>query len=578
MRSIRISAFLVALLFVPRAAQPPVKNVILMIPDGTSTSVLSLARWFQWYKDRTKSALAIDPYLCGLVKTHSSNAPIGDSGPTSSWYATGEPSQTGFIAMYPPKDEADLVAVDATRSYQPLLTVLEGAKLSGKKTGLVFTCQFPHATPADFSAHWYDRQDYGIIGTQMVHNNLDVVFGGGTAFLTAHDRASLIERGYEVLLDDMAQFNRCDQIRKKLWALFGESDMPFDLDRNPSITPSLAMMASKALHILSKSEKGFFLMIEGSKIDWAAHANDPVGVISEFLAFDRAVDTAVCFARTDSHTVVIVCPDHGNSAISMGNRASNEGYDKLSLQQVLGPLPGCALTATGIADLLLQGSNPNSAFIQTQFNKCNPSITLSYPEIQAIINGYQRCKKNAAKGKDDFAKIIAEIITSRSFIGFTTHGHTGEDVFFAAYDPRGKNPHGLIRSDMVNQYLCASLGLTNDKGKSALKDSTAVYFEKYPVGPERPYKRVNKDTVALWDKDSLKFIRKSFDCRDTALPRIANGDIVLRVKKGGTIYTIPAYKDFYYFNAEMKPLKSVTVWVDKNNAFYMPKSMVTEIK
>ena len=76
----------------------PVKNVILLIPDGTSLATISIARWLQWYQDPSKPKLNIDPYLCGTVRTHSSNAPIGDSAPTTSCYMTGQPSRTGYVS------------------------------------------------------------------------------------------------------------------------------------------------------------------------------------------------------------------------------------------------------------------------------------------------------------------------------------------------------------------------------------------------------------------------------------------------------------------------------------------------
>ena len=76
----------------------PVKNVIVMIPDGTSLATVSIARWLQWYQDPSKPKLNIDPYLCGTVRTHSSNAPIGDSAPTTSCYMTGQPSRTGYVS------------------------------------------------------------------------------------------------------------------------------------------------------------------------------------------------------------------------------------------------------------------------------------------------------------------------------------------------------------------------------------------------------------------------------------------------------------------------------------------------
>ena len=116
----------------------PVKNLILLIPDGTSIATVSTARWYQWYKDPNRQHLAIDPYLCGTVRTFSSNAPIGDSAPTTSCYVTGHPSRTGYIATYPPADPGnDIFPVDPSRAYQPMITLLEAMRLvQNKATGL----------------------------------------------------------------------------------------------------------------------------------------------------------------------------------------------------------------------------------------------------------------------------------------------------------------------------------------------------------------------------------------------------------------------------------------------------------
>jgi len=303
-----------------------IKNVIVMIPDGTSIGAVTLSRWVQYYRDSTKTNLNLDPYFCGMVKTHSSNAPIGDSAPTSSWFATGMASRTSFISMYPPADPGkDLVQVDDAKKYQPLMTVLEASKLAGKKTGLVFTCYFPHATPADFSAHYYSRGEYAIIADQMVYNNIDVVFGGGTDYLLEHHRTYLSEKGCEVITDDYIAFR--ENKNNKVWALFEKQDMPYDIDRKTMEMgiPSLAEMTEKAIKLLSESEEGFFLMVEGSKVDWAAHTNDPVGIVSDFLAFDEAVGKAIEFAKKNGETYVMVLPDHGNSGITIGSNKVNTG-------------------------------------------------------------------------------------------------------------------------------------------------------------------------------------------------------------------------------------------------------------
>ena len=147
----------------------PTKNIILMIPDGTSIGVVTAARWYQIYNELGGKNLAIDPYFCGTVMTFSSNAPIGDSAPTTSCYMTGMPQQVGNVAIYPLADpEHDLVEVDSTMSYQPLATILEAARIvKNKATGLVVKVEFPHATPAVCSAHHYKRGRYDLLGSQM---------------------------------------------------------------------------------------------------------------------------------------------------------------------------------------------------------------------------------------------------------------------------------------------------------------------------------------------------------------------------------------------------------------------------
>ena len=238
---------LLAILIAPvKAAEvenvKPVKNVILLIPDGTSLATVSIARWLQWYNNPGMPNLNIDPYLCGTVRTHSSNAPIGDSAPTTSCYMTGIPSITGFVSTHPWSDgDNDIFPIDSTRAYQPLVTVLEAAKMKyGKSTGLVFTCEFPHATPADCSAHSYNRGKYEWIAPQMAHNDLTVVIGGGTSLLPASSQSYLESNGYGVFKNDLNAMRSYNG--EKMWALFGDKEMPYDLDRDTTAIPSLEEM------------------------------------------------------------------------------------------------------------------------------------------------------------------------------------------------------------------------------------------------------------------------------------------------------------------------------------------------
>lgn len=390
--------------------QPAIKNVIFLVPDGTSLGVLSLARWYQFYRDTSQTRLSVDPLLCGMVKTHSSNAPIGDSAPTMSWYMTGYPSQTKFVSMYPPQSVHDLVPIDISLSYSPRITVMEAARIAQNKAiGLVFTCEFPNATPAATSAHWYDRSNYQIIMQQMRNNSIDVMIGGGAKLLTMQDSLSLTKKGYQVYKNRLNSFRNAKD--EKLWALFGDAGkegyMDNDWDRDTAQQPSLAEMTEKAIQLLSqnKEKNGFFLMVEGSKIDWAAHDNNPIGILSEFLAFDAAVKVAIDFAQKSGETLVVICPDHGNGGVSIGNKRSNHNYDKLSLTELMKP----------------------------------------------IIKGKQ----------------------SKTHIGFTTIGHTGEDVFLAIYDPRpNQRLTGLITPTEINRYMYHAIGVPS------LDSLTNLYYCK----------------------------------------------------------------------------------------------------
>ncbi len=559
-----------------------------MIPDGTSANVLSLTRWYQWYQDTSKHNLNIDPLITGMVHTHSSNAPIGDSAPTSSWYSTGSASQTGYIAMYPPADpKRDLVLVNPDKKYQPLLTVLEAAKLSGKSTGLVFTCQFPHATPADFSAHWYDRGNYGIIAKQMFHNDIDVVFGGGSNFLSS-DTSVLTENNTKIIKNDISAFR--NNKNPKTWALFTPVDLPFDMDNDASKIPSLSEMTEKALELLSQNENGFFMMIEGSKIDWAAHANDPIGLISDYAAFDKALGAVMKFAKSNQETVVVICPDHANSGVSIGNARSNKGYDTLSIREIMQPLVDCKMTTDGFTNLyiseLTKGKNtkPDSLFIAQQFSKFNSKIRLTNAEIGEISQlsdsflSVYTLPKSKVKDKlqSEISKTFVNILNARTYIGFTTHGHTADDVFLAAYSPLNDVPHGIIGSADINEYLCKSLGM---KGSASLKDSTAKYFARHDeVFTGSNINLYKNDTLYTWNPKQLIFDKgKKTDKSALLLSKqypLQKNDIILIVKKGSTTIEIPAYTNKIFINGKCgQNLNTVAVYVDKNNTFYLPKHL-----
>lgn len=537
----------------------PVKNVILMIPDGCSLATVSISRWLQWYNHPDMPKLHIDPYLCGTVRTHSSNAPIGDSAPTTSCYMTGYPSRTGYVSTYPlPDPDNDIYPMDPSRAYQPLITVLEAGKLlQGKAGGLVFTCEFPHATPADCSAHSYKRGKYEWIAPQMAHNDLQVVIGGGVSLLPEESEAYLKANGYSVYKNDLGGMRKDKS--DKMWALYADREMAYDIDRNPQEQPSIEEMTRIAIEKLSKNEKGFFLMVEGSKVDWAAHANDPVGMCTDFLAFDRACGAALEFAKKDGNTAVIIAPDHGNSGISLGTR-SCPGYDKLTKDQLFHNFSKYKLTAEGFVRKL----NSEPASEAQNIFRTYAGFELTKDELHALnnCNDYKNSPipqdKRTAEGIEKslysgfLNSFISKLLTSKTCFGFTTGGHTGEEVFLAAYHPQGTIPLGMHTNIELNDYLCRLFGLDRDK----LDELTSAHFARH----QDVFKGYTTEIIPAKDEKGFPTLV------------VKNKKKQLNIKPFTNIVTEGKKAD-----KEIR-LNSVIVYVDENNTFYLPESLAEELK
>ncbi|WP_277466614.1 alkaline phosphatase [Parabacteroides sp. PF5-6] len=566
MKRVTLLFLLLAIVILPAQANRPeevksVKNLIVMIPDGCSLPVVSVSRWLQWYTNPDKPNLHIDPYLSGTVSTFSSNAPIGDSAPTTSCYMTGYPSRTGYVSTHPlPDPENDIYPMDPARAYQPLVTVLEAMKMTQQKaTGLVFTCEFPHATPADCSAHSYRRGNYHWIVPQMVHNDLDVVIGGGVSLLTDDQEEYLTANGYKVYRNNL-QGMRADK-NDKMWALYGDREMAYDIDRNPDEQPSIEEMTRQAIEKLSRNENGFFLMVEGSKVDWAAHGNDPVGMCTDFLAFDRACGAALEFARQDGETLVIIVPDHGNSGFSLGKYACG-GYDKLTKDQLFHQFSQYKLTAEGFARKV--NSEPYSE-VQNIF-RTYAGFELSEDELYALthIKDYKNspvpAEERSSEGIEpslysgSLTSFMAKLLTSKTCFGFTTGGHTGEEVFIASYHPKGTPPMGRRTNVELNQYMCQAVGLpvTLDELSHQVFARHTDVFRDYTC----------EIMVSKHEKDSPTLIVKNKKNKNKQLTITPFTNIVKVGRKA----------------QEEIRLNSVIVYVDANDTFYLPTSLAEYLK
>ncbi len=520
----------------------PTKNVILMIPDGTSLSVHSAARWYQIYNKLGGDQLAADPYLCGTVKTYSSDAPIGDSAPTTSCYMTGYLSQAGNVSIYPvPHPEQDIHPIDPTRSYQPLTTVLEAAKYDLKKsTGVVATLQFTHATPADCASHHYSRGANSAIASQMAGNNLDVVIGGGVSYLHHTVKEYLEKRGTKILLDDITAFREYDA-EQNLWALFEASSLPYDLDRDPNKIPSLEEMTRTAISRLSKNENGFFLMVEGSQVDWAGHANDAVGMITEYLAFNKAVQAAIDFAKEDKNTTVVIVSDHGTGGFAFGQRGFTD-YARRGLDDAFANISKYKATARHLQSILIDSKPEEFRTIIKEYT----DLDITDEELETLLSSqnYKEGDYTNVSNNLNLEWVLSDIMNSRTPFGFTTGGHTGEEVLLAVYHPEETIPIGMNTNVELNKYLCDVVGL-----KRPLDDITEEIFVKHT--------------------DVFEGMNFKID--------ISGRFPVLTVTNGKKKLVVPAYASVATLDNETFDLGSVTVYIDKNDTFYLPSFLRDKI-
>ena len=284
-----------------RAGAAPTR-VILMIGDGMGVGQLTATREAHpgLNMERLRSG--------GLVFTEAADQRVTDSAAAATALATGVSTNNGVIGLSPAGDT--------------LRTVLELAAARGMATGLVVTCRVTHATPASFAAHVLKRDMEDAIAAQLALAPLDVLFGYGWGqFVPSgeqgsrrHDDMDLrptLRQRFRSLAFSPAEYTAARWQRPALALLAADHGGPA-AEREIS----LARMTQDALALLSLSD-GFFLMVEGSQIDWSGHGNDFQGVINETLDFDAAVGVALDFAIADGHTLLVVTADHETGGLSL---------------------------------------------------------------------------------------------------------------------------------------------------------------------------------------------------------------------------------------------------------------------
>ncbi|AGO13618.1 AaceriAGL260Wp [[Ashbya] aceris (nom. inval.)] len=415
------------------------RNVIFFVTDGMGPASLAMTRAYaEVLQDAgLGGALHLPDFQVGSSRTRSSSSLITDSAAGATAFSCAMKTYNNAVGVDP----------DGV----PCGTILEAAKLQGYLTGMVVTTRITDATPAAFSSHvdfrWYeDLIAEHQLGSYPLGRVVDLMIGGGrTHFYGPQDKKygnggsrkdgrNLIEKAVEdgwQYVGDMEEFERLQgghNVSLPLLALLADYDIPFDMDRDASVHPSLEQEMTTAInaltHATKDSDKGFFLLVEGSRIDHAAHYNDPAAQPKEVLAFDRAFQAAVKFAaESDVETVLISTSDHETGGLAVGRQTGKAYPDYVWYPEVL-------RNATHSAEFLAH------AMINVPAHERQDYVREKVLEKGLGIDYYSEEdveELSSSRTAGEILDKLARMVSLRAEIGWSTHGHTGVDVNIYAF-------------------------------------------------------------------------------------------------------------------------------------------------
>ena len=353
MTTLRFSALLLAAMcsIDASAAAPAAKNVIFFLGDGMGGTTITAARIYKYQEEGSLNMESLEH--TARIKTYSNDAMITDSAPSMGAYMTGIKINNDVISMAdakpvsPQKDEHGNATVNRCLpgNGRAAPTILELAKAHGKAVGSITTTEMTHATPASTFAHSCHRDALYGIAAQIVPggagyntalgDGVDVLMGGGRNLFTPYEAtrnpkgrsdgrdmlAELAARGYTVAAD-AAGMQAAQPGRKFIGLYSADSHLDFDHERRAG-QPALSQMALKAVDLLAANPNGFFLMVEGGKIDHALHGSNAKRALIETIAFDDAVKAVLERMRVLDpglrNTLIVVTADHDHAMVMHGN-------------------------------------------------------------------------------------------------------------------------------------------------------------------------------------------------------------------------------------------------------------------
>lgn len=320
MRKIFIFAFTTIFICTINAAKAP-KNVIFIIGDGMGLPQIYTGMVHKGNHSALERCTSV-----GLVKTYSSNNFTTDSGAGGTALSSGIKTRNGMIGMGP-----DSVAVPS---------IMKICDDNGLSTGLVVTCAVTHATPASFVAHQINRNMYEEIAADYLTSNIDVFIGGGKKYFENRaDNRNLIRELKDKKYRTLFTLEEIKRLKTgRVAGLLFDDQAPKAIERKNYLPEA----SQTAINLLDNNNKGFFLMIEASQIDWACHSNDSTHLVTEMIDFENTVSAVLDYAQKEGNTLVIITADHetGGLTIPTGNLSTQKTDLKFSTTNHSGvPVP-----------------------------------------------------------------------------------------------------------------------------------------------------------------------------------------------------------------------------------------------
>ena len=369
----------------------------------------------------------------GLARTHAKNRLITGSAAAGTALATGSKTTINTIGMTADKKE-------------PLYSIAHSARKANYKVGMISSVTINHATPAAFYAHVPERSQYYDIGLQIGESNFDLFGGGGFDQITGKDKdkQSLIEilsnKGFNVLSsnNELLSLQKLDKslifINQNLDT---ENAMQYAIDFNETDL-TLAQTVAKATELLYNSD-GFFLMVEGGKIDWANHSNDAATSIRDIIDFDNSIAIALEFyKRHPENTLIVVCSDHETGGLSLGNREGKYESNPALLKYQQVSVDSLSRILKNYREVKKQ--NVNFAEIADTLKKYvgigNSEMELTKEELTDLENCFNNAvKRNSDKTDSEMFKLASKainILASKAGIAWATGAHTWQPTMVFA--------------------------------------------------------------------------------------------------------------------------------------------------